>query len=66
MYMAILLPAGKHTVKLTYITPGIKQGLVVSGGGIVCFIGIMTANRIRSRSKRKNILKLKVSKEQKD
>jgi len=55
MYMAILLPAGKHTVKLTYITPGIKQGLVVSGVGIVCFIGIIAAGQISACKKRKSI-----------
>jgi len=53
IYMAIPLTAGKHSVLLTYTTPGIKRGLTVSCTGTACFIAIVLDGCIRNRVKRK-------------
>lgn len=38
MYMALSLTEGKHTVKLYYCTPGLRQGIILSIVGLVLCI----------------------------
>ena len=33
MFMAVAVPAGEHAVGLYYITPGLKEGVVLTGLG---------------------------------
>ncbi len=39
MYMAVFLDAGEHTVELRYMTPYLKEGILVSGITLFCWVG---------------------------
>jgi cytoskeletal protein RodZ len=59
MFSALLLSEGSHDIELTYQTPGLRLGVVVSLGTIVLFIlflllyGIISAI-LRGRGKRRS------------
>ena len=37
MYMALALEAGEHTIEFKYETPGLKQGLALTGTGLAAW-----------------------------
>lgn len=45
MYMGLPLEKGKHTIQLVYSTPYLKQGVIISGIGIISFLGIIYYER---------------------
>lgn len=53
MLMAIELDAGEHQVELTYRTPYLLQGLMLSIGGIIIFIGILIIQRKKKQAAHK-------------
>ncbi len=48
-FVAVQVPAGEHTVRFTYTTPGLFLGLGVSGVSLVVLVGYLLINRARSR-----------------
>lgn len=40
-FLTVKIPKGKHKVSLTYVSPGFKEGLILSIGGFLIFILIM-------------------------
>lgn len=46
-FMAIDLPAGHHDIELRYFTPGLKEGGIVTGVGIVALVVLAFALRRR-------------------
>lgn len=41
MYMGLFIPAGEHQIELHYCTPGIEAGILVSGLGVIAFLGCL-------------------------
>ena len=54
-FMAVELSGrGPHWVVLTYMTPGLKEGAIVTAAGIVAFIIVLTiGNMMRRRARRR-------------
>lgn len=50
MGMAIMLSEGEHEIELKYLTPGLKEGLILSGIAFTIFLGYMLANYIFRKS----------------
>ena len=50
-FMAVDVPTGEHSVELTYVTPMLREGLVLSGIGLATILvtGICGAIRKRKR-----------------
>ena len=48
---AIPVPAGEHRVELTYKTPGLRVGLVLSAIGWLAIIALAIGSRWRRRQK---------------
>ena len=46
-FLGLELDAGEHVIELHYETPGLKVGLVLSGAGILAFVGIVIWHRRR-------------------
>lgn len=56
-YLAFKLPPGKHTIKMTYMSPGFTEGALVSSASLVVAISISigsTIKAIRTKKKRGN------------
>ena len=52
MFTSLYLPSGDHEVKLTYFTPGLKAGIIVSAGGWAAFLALLVlAYQKRHRTK---------------
>ena len=49
MFMALPLPAGKHTIELSYCTPGIKIGGLLSVIGFACFFFLVFKKRLTKK-----------------
>lgn len=49
MYAAVLVPEGTHHIELTYRTPYLGTGLIVSGVTAFGLIGFYVIRRIRKR-----------------
>jgi hypothetical protein len=47
MYMAIVLPAGEHEVRLRYHEPGLRTGLAIAGAWLILTIGAGFVERRR-------------------
>ncbi len=47
MYMGLLLDAGSHEITLTYETPGLKAGIVLSKIGFLLFIAIFLLRQLK-------------------
>jgi uncharacterized membrane protein YfhO len=47
MYMAIVLPAGEHEVRLRYHEPGLRTGLAIAGAWLILTIGVGFVERRR-------------------
>lgn len=50
MFMALKLKPGQHKIKLEYRTPGLKEGVMLSGLGIISLMGLMYWRRTRRSS----------------
>jgi uncharacterized membrane protein YfhO len=50
MYCGVFIPAGNHEIKLKYMTPYLKKGIVLSLIGACIFIGVILINYIRRRN----------------
>ncbi|MEG2533819.1 MAG: YfhO family protein, partial [Gordonibacter sp.] len=48
-FMALELGAGSHDIKLTYMTPGLLQGIALSAAGLVAFAGVAALCETRRR-----------------
>jgi len=53
MYMGLLLPAGNHSIRLVYKTPGLRPGLAVSAAALAVFAGLVLVQEIPVYIKRK-------------
>lgn len=49
MYMGLLLDAGHHEIELTYETPGLKAGVILSRIGFLLFIAILFLGQFHRR-----------------
>lgn len=49
MYMGLLLDAGSHEIELTYETPGLKAGVILSRIGFLLFIAIILFGQFREK-----------------
>ncbi|MBO6266409.1 MAG: YfhO family protein [Acidaminococcaceae bacterium] len=47
MFMALKLNPGQHKIKLEYRTPGLKEGIMLSGLGLISLMGLMYWRRTR-------------------
>lgn len=54
MYMGIPVSAGDHKIELTYTTPGLKIGLVISAAGWAVFVVLIIVMQRRKRIKTEN------------
>lgn len=54
MYMGIPVSAGDHKIELTYTTPGVKIGLVISAAGWAVFVVLIIVMQRRKRIKTEN------------
>ena len=52
MYMAAYVPAGEHTITLTYATPGLKVGMIISILCTLIWIAIIIIPIVRNNKKR--------------
>ena len=52
-FMAIKVEAGEHDIKLEYKTPYLKEGLLISAFGLVCFVGLVVVFEIVKYKKEK-------------
>jgi uncharacterized membrane protein YfhO len=50
MLMGLALGPGRHTIELSYITPGIRAGLICSVAGILLFIAVLLYYRRRNHA----------------
>ncbi len=50
MFMALKLKQGLHKIKLKYRTPGLREGMMLSGLGIISLMGLMYRRRKRQIS----------------
>ena len=41
MYMALELKKGAHEIRLTYCTPYLKAGLILTCAGVLCYICVV-------------------------
>ncbi len=48
---AVLIPAGAHTLRFTYMPPGLKAGCLVSGFGVLILIICLSVRRVKNRVK---------------
>lgn len=53
MYMGLSLPAGDHSIRLVYETPGLRTGLCVSAAALALLLGMVLVREIPSRIKQK-------------
>ncbi|MBU5482341.1 YfhO family protein [Blautia sp. MSJ-19] len=52
MYMALELPKGKHTIRITYHTPYLYTGLCLTCVGLLCYIGVVLIFRKKRGNKK--------------
>ena len=50
-FMGIDLPAGTHDIELRYFTPGLPEGLAITGIGILALVALVFALRRQSKAK---------------
>lgn len=50
MYLGAVIPEGRHTIELTYVTPGLLPGLAGFAAGLILLIFAETVRRRRNRS----------------
>ena len=53
MYMALELKKGAHEIRLTYCTPYLKAGLILTCAGVLCYICVVLAYK-KKRGKKKH------------
>ena len=53
MYMGLSLPAGDHSIRLVYETPGLRTGLYVSAAALALLLGVVLMLEISARRKQK-------------
>lgn len=51
MYMGLLLDAGNHEIELTYETPALKAGVILSRIGFLLFLGVILFGQFHRRKK---------------
>jgi uncharacterized membrane protein YfhO len=49
MYMGLPLMAGSHTIKLVYVTPYLREGIIISIVGLIILIGIIVYHHFYKR-----------------
>ncbi len=49
MFIGVMVPAGSHSVRLYYTTPGLKAGVVCSGLGVLALAGLYLGWRLRRK-----------------
>ena len=54
MYMGIPVSAGDHKIELTYTTPGLKIGIMISAAGWAAFVVLIIVMQRRKRIKIEN------------
>lgn len=54
MYMGLSLPAGQHSIRLIYQTPGLRLGMAVSGVAVVILLGLVFVQEILPHMKKRN------------
>lgn len=54
MYMGIAVEEGSHKIELSYTTPGLKAGVVISGAAWILFFGLAILSRKKRRVLKKH------------
>lgn len=52
MYMAVELSPGKHQILLSYCTPYLKTGMLLTGIGCICYLFLVFYERTKGKNKR--------------
>ena len=55
-FIGLEVPAGTHDVELYYITPGLKQGILLSGMGVISLTVLLIMYRKRKNGGRNGSL----------
>jgi len=50
LFRSVPVAAGEHRVEMYYRTPGLRQGMLVSLGGMILFLAMALANRRARRA----------------
>ena len=51
MYMGAALTAGSHTIELSYRTPGLKAGMIISAGASALWLALYLYRRRNRRNR---------------
>ncbi len=57
MYMGLPLPAGDHSIRLVYRTPGLRPGLAVSAAALVLLLGVVLVRELPACIKQRKKVK---------